>query len=100
VIHAVAEPLDRSMAVPPGAVVRTGYVSVWAVRHACRERMALGDVQGAFQRRLGLGAYQAWPCPRGHWEGERFVIVDGRHEHVAAVLLGQEHLLVAWVEGE
>jgi hypothetical protein len=47
---------------------------------------------------LQLGSQQRWPCPVGHWEGERFVITDGRHQYVAALMLGLEFLLVAWTE--
>ena len=60
--------------------------------------MAMGDLDRAYQRRLQLGEHQPWPCPRGHWEGERFVLVDGRHDYVAALMLGHGHLFVAWVE--
>ena len=95
---AVAIAEDRSLVVPAGQLVRTGYVAVEAVTLACRDRMALGDVREAFERQLQLGAAQRWPCPRGHWSGERFIIVDGRHEYVAALMLGRSHLLVAWTE--
>src|SRR5688572_29428296 len=89
---------DRSIAVPPGTVVKTTYVDVFKCGLACRERMAIGDVSGAYQKRLQLGDKQPWPCPRGHWDGDTFVIVDGRHEWVATVMLGLPYLLVAWVD--
>lgn len=89
---------DRSLAVPPGAKIVTGYVHIDAIKLACRSRMAVGDVDRAYQRRLQLGDHQPWPCPRGHWEGERFVVVDGRHDIVAAMMLGLEYVLVAWGE--
>ena len=58
--------------------------------------MTIGDIRGAYEKRLQLGDHQSWPCPRGHWEGEprksRFVIVDGRHEYLAAVALGVDRL--------
>jgi hypothetical protein len=85
------------MLVPPGKLVKTGYVDVFNCRHACRERMAAGDVAHAFQKMLQLGENGSWPPPRGHWEGETFVVVDGRHEHVAAIMAGRSHLLVAWL---
>lgn len=88
---------DRSIAVPPGYVVQTGYVEIYRIRLACRERMAIGDVDRAYQRQLQLGEHQAWPCPRGHWDGDIYVLVDGRHSYVATLMLGFEHLLVAWV---
>lgn len=90
------------MLVPPGKIVRTDYVSVWNVKLACRERMAAGDVAAAFEKLLQTGSNSPWPCSRGHWEGEphksKFVIVDGRHEYVASIMLGKEFILVAWVE--
>ena len=89
---------DRSMAVPAGATVRTGYVPVEDVALACRERMAIGDVERAMQRRMSCAPGQPWPCPVGEWKGGRFWISDGRHEYVAAVMLGCSHLLVAWIE--
>lgn len=89
---------DRSIAVPPGHIIKTGYVHIDAVRLACRARMAVGDVAKAFQEQLQLGDRQKWPCPRGHWDGDRFVLIDGRHEFVAKQMLGLEHILVAWAE--
>jgi len=89
---------DRSLAVPPGQRVVTGYAHIDQVKFACRARMAIGDVDRAYQQRLQLGDHQPWPCPRGYWEGDRYVVVDGRHSVAAALLLGQEYILVAWPE--
>jgi hypothetical protein len=99
---AMTEPVsiaaDRSMLVPPGRIVKTDYVDVFKVRHACRERMAKGDVAAAFEKRPQLGENGSWPPPRGQWDGDTFVILDGRHEHLAAVMAGHTHLFVAWLE--
>jgi len=89
---------DRSMAVPPAHLVRTSYVAIEQVTMACRERMTPGDVKGAYEKLLQLNGAQPWPSPRGHWNGERFVIVDGRHQYIASLMLGLTHVLVAWVE--
>lgn len=103
-MNPVTVALDRTGSVPAGAVVRTGYVPVHRVRLGCRARMAVGDVEAAYRRRLQLGDQQPWPCPVGHWEDDpadrcrQFVITDGRHEYAAALLLGCEYILVAWVE--
>jgi hypothetical protein len=91
-------PVDRSMRVDPGEVVRTAWVSVEEVRLACRDRMAVGDVAAAYQRVLARGESAGWPCPVGFWDGARFVVTDGRHEFVATLMLGRRRLLVAWVE--
>jgi hypothetical protein len=97
-MQAAAYVIDRSLAVRPGQIVKTGYVDVFKCRLACRERMAVGDVAGAYQKLLQLGENSAWPCPNGHWDGQQFVIHDGRHEYVAAVMLGRTHLFVAWLD--
>lgn len=97
---AVATPADRSLSIPPGQIVKTGYVEAHRVRLGCRDRMAVGDVEAAYRRQLALGDHQAWPCPVGEWDGETFVIHDGRHAYVAALMIGLTHILVAWVEGQ
>ena len=89
---------DRSIRVEPGKIVRTGYVQINDVILACRDRMAIGDVDAAYRRRLQLGPAQPWPCPVGEWQGDRFVVADGRHDVIAATMLGVEHILVAWVD--
>jgi hypothetical protein len=92
---------DRALRIDAGQVVRTGYVAIFDCVLACRERMAVGDVDRAYQRVLQLGEQSQWPCPNGHWDraSGRFVIEDGRHEYVASLMLGKTHLLVAWIEG-
>lgn len=94
--HGVRVTDERSIELPPGWTITTGYVAIDTARLGCRDRMAIGDVEHSMRRLLELGASQPWPCPRGYWDHDRFVIVDGRHQYVAALLLGHEHLLVAW----
>lgn len=92
---------DRSLAVPPGHVVKTGYVSVYSIRMGCRTRMAVGDVDTAVRKLLQLGDASSFPCPNGAWEdpsSETFVLYDGRHEWIAHLMLGREYMLVAWTE--
>jgi hypothetical protein len=90
---------DRSMRVPPGMVVRTGYVSVWKCQLGSRASMAVGDVADAHRRLLQLGPDTLWPCINGEWSGsEVFVIHDGRHEYIASLMLGRAYVLVAWLE--
>lgn len=88
---------DRSIRVPAGQVVVTGYVAVEDVKLACRAPMAVGDVERARARLLHCGRGQPFPCPVGYWDGGRFVIKDGRHEFVAGLMLGRSHILVAWL---
>lgn len=95
--NAVLLAADRTLRVPRGATVRTGYVDVFRVRLDCRDRMAVGDVAEKYRELLQLGDGCRWPCPVGYWEGDTFHVTDGRHEWVAAVMLGREQILVAWV---
>lgn len=95
----VSVPQDRSLSLAPGQTIKTGYVETHRVRLGCRDRMAVGDVEAAYRRQLALGEHQAWPCPNGEWDGDTFVIHDGRHAYIAALMLGFSHLLVAWTEG-
>ena len=98
----VTQAIDRSMRVERGHIVKTAWVSADRVRLACRERMAVGDVERAYQRALGLGDCASWPPPVGYWDcnGDRFVLTDGRHEFIARLMLGQRTILVAWVAKE
>lgn len=90
--------LDRSMKVPPGHIVKTGYVDVFKIKLACRDRMAVGDVGAAYQKLLQLGDHEQFPCPTGKWKGKIFELHDGRHQWVASIMLGKTHMLVSWVE--
>jgi len=87
------------MLVPTGALILTRYVEIDAVKLACRERMSMGDLEVAYRKIVQLGEHEQWPCPVGHWEDNRFVITDGRHQFVAALMLGRTHILVAWIVG-
>jgi hypothetical protein len=90
--------LDRTLRVPAGCTVVSGAVSVWKVRHACRVRMAVGDVGASYQKILQLGSDHYWPGPWGEWDGDEFILYDGRHQHVAEIMLGREYMLVCWIQ--
>lgn len=84
---------DRSLYVPAGNLVATGYVPVEDVVLACRDRMAVGDVEASVRRLLQLGDASRWPPPVGQWRGDgRFILLDGRHEYVATLMLGRERI--------
>src|SRR5829696_1864985 len=55
-------------------------------------------VERAYCRQLELGDDQAWPPLTGYWRDDgRFVLTDGRHRFIAAVMLGVEYVLAAWL---
>ena len=87
-------------AVPPGHVVRSGYVPIHDV--VCEtgpgHQLLPAEVERAYRRQLELGDQQGWPPPTGYWRRDRrFVLTDGRNRYVASLMLGVEHLLVAWL---
>jgi hypothetical protein len=86
--------------VPPGHCVRTGYVPIHDVVCLARSGHQLlpAEVERAYRRQLELEDHQAWPPPTGYWRSDRrFVLTDGRNRYVASLMLGLEHLLVAWL---
>jgi hypothetical protein len=100
---AVPEPF-RSWAgdtVPEGHTVATGYVPIHDV--VCHSRyghqLYPAEIERAYRRQLAIGSDQLWPPPTGYRRPDgRFVLTDGRNRYVAALMLGTEHLLVAWLE--
>jgi hypothetical protein len=89
---------DRHLRVPAGAIVETGYAPIEKIKMACRDRMAVGDIEGAYRKRLQLGSDQSWPPPYGEWDGDTFILIDGRHEFIASLMIGLDHLFVAWIK--
>lgn len=92
------------MKVGPGHVVKTEWVPVHRVKLGNDARIAVGDVQVAYEKVLQNGAeVGSWPPPTGYWEEDEvdqvwFVICDGRHEYIARLMHGQRYIFVAWVE--
>jgi hypothetical protein len=87
-------------AVPPGHVVHTGYVPIHDVvcEASFGHQLLPAEVERAYRRQLELGDQQPWPPPTGYWrEDHRFILTDGRNRYVACLMLGLEHLLVAWL---
>ena len=87
-------------AVPPGHVVRTGYVNTHDVICCAPfgHQLLPAEVERAYRRQLEMGDQQAWPPPTGYWRSDRrFVLTDGRNRFVACLMLGIEYLLVAWL---
>lgn len=89
---------DRSMCVQPHQVVRTAWVDIDLCRLGCRVPMSPEAVEKKFHRLLNLGDCAPWPPVVGHWVGECFVVDDGRHEYLAALMLGRERLFVCWLD--
>jgi hypothetical protein len=85
--------------VAAGHVVETRYVPVEdVVIHAQQHPLSPPAVERAYCRQLELGDGQAWPPLTGYWRDDgKFVLTDGRHRFVAALMLGMEYVLVAWL---
>ena len=91
--------VDRSMCVQPYQVVRTGWIDIDLCKLGCRVPMNPEAVEKKFRRLLNLGECAPWPPIVGHWEDGRFLVDDGRHEYLAALMIGRDKLFVCWLEG-
>jgi hypothetical protein len=91
---------DRSIKVPPGFTVMCARVPIDQIKLANRTRMDFAAIERKGNKLLQQGDCDSFPPPNGQWEGDRFVIYDGRHEFLAAYALGRETLLVAWLQEE
>ena len=69
-------------------VMRTAWVDSDLCKFECRVPMSPEAVEKKFRRLLNLGDRAPWPPVVGHWEGERFLVDDGRHDCLAALMLG------------
>ena len=86
--------------VPAGHTVATGYVEIHQVVCLAGQGSQLhpAEVERAYRRQLALVDAQTWPPPTGYWRHDRrFVLTDGRNRYVAALMLGVQHLFVAWL---
>lgn len=54
-------------------------------------------VEAKFRRFLNLGDNSAWPPVVGHWSEDRFIVMDGRHEYLAALMIGRTRIFVCWL---
>ena len=57
-----------------------------------------GSGRKKYRRLLSLGECAPWPPIVGHWEEGRFVVCDGRHDYLAALMIGRDKLFVCWLE--
>jgi hypothetical protein len=88
------------MFVQPSQIVKTAWISIDVCRMQCRERMDFAAIERAGRLFVNAGDCQMWPPIVGHWDGERFVICDGRHEYLALQALGRATIFVAWLESK
>jgi hypothetical protein len=89
---------DRSMCVQPHQVVRTAWVDIDLCKLGFRLPMSPEAVEKKFRKLLNIGNCAPWPPIVGHWEGERFLVDDGRHDYLAALMMGRDKLFVCWLE--
>jgi hypothetical protein len=54
-------------------------------------------VEKKWRKLLQQDGCASWPPINGKWDGDRFIVMDGRHEYLAALMLGWTHILVSWI---
>lgn len=89
---------DRSMCIQPYQVVRTAWVDIDLCKLGFRLPMSPEAVEKKFRRLLNIGDCAPWPPVVGHWDDGRFFVDDGRHDYLAALMIGRERLFVCWLE--
>lgn len=89
---------DRTIQVPVGKVVRTGYVETHKVRLDNTTPVAIGDVQEKYEVVKQNSPNAVFPAPMGEWRGDEFWIEDGRHTYFAYLLNGYTNILVMWLD--
>ena len=89
---------DRSMCVQPHQLVRTAWVDIDLCRLGFRMPMSPEAVEKKYRRLLNIGDCAPWPPIVGHWEDGRFIVWDGRHDYLAALMMGRDKLFVCWLE--
>jgi hypothetical protein len=89
---------DHSMCVQPHQVVRTAWVDTDLCKLGFRLPMSPEAVEKKFRKLLNIGDCSPWPPIVGHWEGERFIVDDGRHDYLAALMMGRDKLFVCWLD--
>lgn len=83
---------------PAASSSRTAWVDIDLCRLSFRLPMSPEAVEKKYRRLLNLGDYAPWPPVVGHWENGRFVLCDGRHDYLAALMIGRDKLFVCWLE--
>jgi hypothetical protein len=89
---------DRSLSVRPGQIVKTAWIDINLCILGNRSQMSPAAVEKKFQRLLCQGDNACWPPIVGEWAAERFVVLDGRHEFLASLMMGRTKLFVAWLD--
>jgi hypothetical protein len=89
---------DRSFLVRPDQTVKVAWVEIDRCRLGSRVRMSPEAVEKKYRQLLCQGDCAHWPPPNGVWDGSVFTIHDGRHEYLAALMSGQDKILVCWLD--
>lgn len=96
-MSAVVDVIDRSLRISRNQWVRTDWIPIDACSMGNRDRMSPEAVESKYRRLLCMGDDAPWPPIIGRWDKDRFVILDGRHEYIASLMLGREKVFVCWI---
>jgi hypothetical protein len=88
---------DRSFVVQPGQQVAVEWIGIDLCVLGSRLPLTPEAVEKKWRKLLQQDEAASWPPLVGHWSGPRFVIDDGRHEFVAALMRGRVRVLVCWL---
>lgn len=89
--------IDRSICVQPEQKVVTDWIDIDLCCLGSRTRMSPEAVTEKYRILLQHNEAAIWPPIVGHWENNRFIVDDGRHEYLAWLMLGRKKIFVAWL---
>lgn len=90
---------DRTFRVRRDQIVKTAWIDPHKCRLGSRAPMVVEAVAEKCRELLQQPEGAAiWPPVNGHWDGDVFVVDDGRHELLAHLIRGDQEMLVCWLE--
>lgn len=92
---------ETMLHIPPGYVEKTARVPAHKIVMACKDRMAIGDVERYYRDLQGERTYRESntlsPPPKGYWDpAGNFRLLDGRHRYLAHLMHGDRDIVVRW----
>lgn len=91
--------MDRSLYVKRNQLVKTAQIDIDCCKLGSRVGMSPEAVEKKYRKLLCQGDDAACQPPIiGHWEGDRFIVQDGRHQYLATLMLGRDQIFVAQLE--
>lgn len=84
--------------VPGNSILKYGYAKHGKIRFSHYGGVYLPAIQDYITKFRDWAGDQPMECSSGYWDGDTFVIENGRHRYIALLILGHQEFLVRWYE--